>query len=246
MNGEAESAMATRLESTDLAVEIDHTHACITRISNRLTGATWSIHSLAFCLETSKGTLLPGDGEMTLVDRQADAVDFLWSVPGWSVAVRYQLESANANAVRKWIAVTNDQDEPVVLSRIVVFDWSLPQDWPDSYPHSYNPSGLLDMHLHHSGIWNHQPINLFLRDETGGLFMGMENPVFKADCRALRKVYPSEVTISYQPGWVLPPGETFSGDAGFVGVYRQEGIYHLAPNRVHFEGRERLPLEILD
>ena len=46
-------------------------------------------------------------------------------------------------------------------------------------------------------------ISLFLRDAVGSLFMGIEKPVFDANYRALRNVYPSKVTLSYQPGWML-------------------------------------------
>ena len=35
--------------------------------------------------------------------------------------IRYRIEPS-ANAVRKWIAVTNEMDKPVVLSRIAMFD----------------------------------------------------------------------------------------------------------------------------
>jgi hypothetical protein len=127
-----------------------------------------------------------------------------------------------------------------------MFHWTLPSEWPSGHPHSYNQAGINEVHFHRSGIWYNQPINLFLRDETGGIFLGVENPFFDAKYWSLRKVYPTHVDVSYEPDWVLNQGETFEGDPAFLGVYRQEGIYAVPPHRTYFAGRERMPFEILD
>jgi hypothetical protein len=100
--------------------------------------------------------------------------------------------------------------------------------------------------FHKSALFYNHSINLFLRDENGGLFAGVENPFFEARYKFNRKIYPTHIEIYYQPNWVIEPGEKFQGDAAFMGVYKRAGVFRVPPGPLFFENHERMKAEILD
>ena len=247
LNGpEVYGVQSIRLNSRELAIEIDPTNASVTNIDNKLTGDSKNLRSVAFRLTTTRGEVSPRDCQMVRSTHDGSSAKFIFLGKGLEIEVGYRVDGRNAGHVRKFLTVTNREKERVTLFRVVMFDWTVPDQWPSGYPHSYYPNGVNQIQFHRSGIWSDHSINLFLRDESGGLFLGVENPFFEANYHSLRKVYPTRIEISYRPRWNLASGESFEGDAGFLGVYRQEKVYLVSPSRTYFGGRERMQFEILD
>ena len=58
----------------------------------------------------------------------------------------------------------------------------------------------------------------FVRHDKGGLFTGIENPFFKADLDE------KGVALSFEPGLILKPGEGYTSEPQFMGVYRKSGV----------------------
>ena len=58
----------------------------------------------------------------------------------------------------------------------------------------------------------------FIRHEKGGLFTGIENPFFKADLSE------RAVALSFEPALILKPGEGYTSEPQFMGVYRKCGV----------------------
>jgi len=58
----------------------------------------------------------------------------------------------------------------------------------------------------------------FIRHDKGGLFTGIENPYFKADLSE------QGVTLSFEPALILKPGEGYTSEPQFMGVYKKSGV----------------------
>ncbi len=58
----------------------------------------------------------------------------------------------------------------------------------------------------------------FIRHERGGLFTGIENPYFAADLSE------RGVALSFAPALILMPGEGYTSEPQFMGVYRNSGL----------------------
>jgi hypothetical protein len=235
-----------RLETSRLAVEFRPADGALVKLHNRLTDDIKSIRSVTFQLVTTRGEISPRDCRLLRSAHDARSATFVFAGQGLEVEVGYRVASPRANAVEKTLRVTNRGKDTVTLDTVISDHWTIPDTFPPGYPHSYYPGGINEIHFHRSGLWYDHAINLFLRDEKGGIFLGVENPYFEANYRALRKVYPSMVEVKYRPRWTLVPGEVFEGDNGFFGVCKNEGVYRLRRGQVVFEGRERISPEILD
>jgi hypothetical protein len=240
------AAVLLTLSTTQLSVTLDRENGSLVAIENRLTGDRKELSDNPFALTTSAGVFEARICRLTKSTGAGREAEFRFACGPLEVTLRYKAERPDAGAVRKFLRIANRGGEAVTIFRVGLFDWTIPAAFPSGYPHSYYPGGIQQIHFHRSGIWYDQSISLFLRDDTGGLFVGVENPYFEAGYRALRKVYPSTVDVAYRPNWILKPGETFDSDPGFAGVYRQEHIYAVAPLREYFAGRERIPFEVLD
>ncbi len=237
---------ALRLESAAIAVDLDPATGALKRITNKITADTKTLHDEPFCLTTTLGEITAQQCSKQPAHHDEKSADFAFEAKGIQVKLSYRLSDADAGAIRKFLSVTNRTSQEVTLFDVELFNWAIPAEWPSGYPHSYYPGGITDVHFHRSGQWYRNPINLFLRDETGGIFVGIENPIFEASYRCLRKVYPTIVRLSFSPRWIIKPGATFEAEPGFIGCYRQEKVYRVIRARSYFDGRERTPFEILD
>jgi hypothetical protein len=242
----AESAVPFRLETTQLAVELSGADGAIVRLTNKLTSDTKRMRAISFQLVATRGEVSPRGCRLTRAAHDARSARFVFEGKGLEIEVGYRVLSPRANAVEKTLSVTNRGQDAITLDTVISDAWTVPDVFGPGYEHSYYPGGITHIHFHRSGLWYDHPINLFLRDGKGGIFLGVENPYFEANYRCLRKVYPSVIEVKYRPRWTLAPGETFEGDNGFFGVYKNEGVYCLRRGQVLFEGRERLSPEILD
>ena len=240
------AAVLITLSTTQLSATLDRSSASLLSIENRLTGGRTDFRDAPFRVTTSAGEF--DSRSCRLLNSTADLrqAEFQFACARLEITVSYRVEQPDAGAVRKFLRIVNRGVTPVTIFHICLFDWTIPPAFPSGYPHSYYPGGIQQIHFHRSGIWYDHAISLFLRDDNGGLFLGVENPYFEADYHALRKVYPATVDVGYRPNWILKPGASFDSDPGFAGVYRQERIYSVAPAREYFSGRERMPFEVLD
>lgn len=66
-------------------------------------------------------------------------------------------------------------------------------------------------------FWN-APTVAFLRFDTGGIFMGVENPFFTA------RLESGGVALAFEPSLILTAGERYESEPQFVGVYRKSGV----------------------
>jgi hypothetical protein len=235
-----------RLETSRLAIELRPADGALVKLENRLTGDVKGVRSVPFQLATTRGEVAPRDCRLIRSAHEARSATFVFEGKGLEVQVGYRASSPEANAFEKTLCVTNRGKDTVTLDTLITDHWTVPDAFPGGYPHSYYPGGINQIHFHRSGLWYDHAINLFLRDDKGGVFLGVENPYFEASYRALRKVYPAVVEVKYRPRWLLAPGETFESDNSFFGVFRHEGVYCLRRAQVFFEGRARLSPEVLD
>lgn len=85
-------------------------------------------------------------------------------------------------------------------------------------------------------FWNAPTVG-FLRWDTGGIFMGIENPFFEVTANG------AEVTSAFEPSLILNAGESYDTEPQFIGVYATSGVtitdHYLKTQLTHAEGRHR-------
>lgn len=208
---------AVQLFSDQLDVELDSRTGALLSATNRLTGARKTAEDVAFTVLTDRGVI--GSDRCRLVSSTHDreTATFEFESKPLSIKLEYLLRSLHANFVEKLLTVTNNSDQPVVLAKIVLEEVA------------FDPPAA-QVHFHRAGLTSDRPvispdvpINLFLRDPGGGMFMGIENPYF-----GLTK-FGNRLSLQFSPRWLLQPKQSFASDPAFLGVYKNEGIYAFKP-----------------
>jgi hypothetical protein len=143
------------------------------------------------------------------VDRfeQTDAgVNFVFAEDRFDITLFYCLGSHD-RFVEKWLEVKAKDGQGFLLNSVVLED-ATPGDW------------LKEIHFHDDqSVW-HCPINYFLRGPKGGCFAGLAWPYWQHQQRGNRGF-----AITLAPNYTVAPGEAFTSEKYFLGVYGYEGIY---------------------
>ena len=196
------------LQNNGLSVQFDDRTGALAAVTNRLTSESYKVKGAAFSLECNTGALEPG---ITSDVRLAgDSVEFDYELKEARVVVRYTAP-AGRDFLRKTIRVTNTGSGQLIIHKLAAEQLEFSPAFSEVRPH-YDPSQF------------HWLINVFLRDKRGGLYVGIENPVFR---HWLKGTNPATTWLQfdYGPNFVLAPGESATGDHSFLGSFRFEGIY---------------------
>jgi hypothetical protein len=177
-------------------------------VSNLLTGETWKVKAVPFRVETNQLAVAPGPSVSHEANSSAAKVVFRASP--LEITVRYQAPPDTAY-VLKTVDLRNMGSTPVEVERLISDQWE------------FAPA-MKQIHLHRDPSEFRWLINLFLRGEKGGLYGGVENPVFECATKGSTP-NSSFVEISYEPRIRIEPGESYQSDALFLGSFRKEHIY---------------------
>jgi hypothetical protein len=84
--------------------------------------------------------------------------------------------------------------------------------------------------VNYDTFWN-APTVAFLRFKGSGIFSGIENPFFRAQCEDRR------FELSFEPALIIQPGEIYDTEPQFIGVYHPSGVMLVDHNPLTSQGR---------
>jgi hypothetical protein len=197
-----------QLANHGLAVEIDEASGAITSITNRLTNDRQRVRTLPWRLETNNSVISPTVARGFRSDERS--AWFEYEQDKIKTRLTYTIP-ADSDWMEAALEVTNSSPEIVTLQRITTADIEFTPGFHEVHPHR-DPN-----------LWENL-INLFLRTERGGLFLGIENPIYTFWSDGNR-TDATHIGLAFEPRWRLSPGETFRCEPMFIGAYRKEGIY---------------------
>lgn len=202
------------LENSKIRVIIDGESGRIVQLTNHVTDENYKVSSQPFYARTTLGAFGAGDCKITKLERTSSAleIDFAWET--FRVTVTYTLEG-DAHFLEKKVNIAHREGAPFGLIDLsmerIRFDPRFCQDVKHYCTGGRGYSDFYDM----------CPVCLFLRGPKGGIFMGIENPVFRMEDRG------GEYVLAYEVGLQIKAGESYVSEPEFLGVYRVRGKeYH--------------------
>lgn len=199
-------AIAVTLQDNGILVNIDPNIAGPVSITNRLTDETWNLEAAPPLLETASGPLelgSPTQGPAT-----PTTVEFHFRGEAFAVILRYEVST---HTLLKTVIYRNTGSQDVQLDRVRSEQWT------------FRPA-FQYVHEHRDPSQYRWLINLFLGSEKGGLYTGVENPIFAAVTKGSTPAN-TYLEMSFEPRTIVRPGESYTCDVSFLGVWKKEGIY---------------------
>src|SRR5262249_52454222 len=201
------------LASHHLELAIDRQTGELATVLNRYTGARKSVREAAFAVLTDRGAVYSGQARLLDFRQQPLGAVFRFEAGGLEMELSFRLRSQDAHFAEKLLAITNRTVQPVVLESLTLVESAFT---PAPIQVKFHTAGIP---ANHPVVSPDVPINLFLRDTGGGVFLGIENPYFSFARSG------NTLALQYRPRWRLEPGARFESEPAFLGVYRNEGVY---------------------
>jgi hypothetical protein len=225
------------LASNHVEIEIDAKTGRLLSVLNKDANLKKTCRDTAFVLYTGRGIIRSDECRVTgAVQGGRQKASFGFESNGLKMTLSYLIPDSSRSFVLKTLSVKNAGRKTVILDTV------------EMCRIAFSPAPA-ETHFHTAGIvssspWvsSDTPINLFVRDLGGGLFLGIENSYFAFQRSGLN------LCLRYEPRWVLKPGETFVSDPAFIGVYKNEGVYCFkqTPRPAKDKPSATGPQEILD
>lgn len=198
-----------RLESRYLSLALSPRDGSLVEVENKLTGEVHQASGTTFVIYSDHGEVIPGTSRLVKQERTAEQIELVFEHSPVMVRVKYHL-GRDRHFLEKTLAVENQGPGAVLIQEVITDRLRFTPQFLEAYAHDDGTD------------WK-CPINVFLRTEKGGLFLGIENPYFEMLAPGAWNA--SRVELRYSPRWILRPGETFESEPSFLGVYKKEGIY---------------------
>ncbi len=170
-------------------------------VANLVAGETYTFQADAFSLDTDLGvfsnrTLRP---VRFTADRQRVVYHYEFA-PGLSADLVYSLAGDNG-FFRRALSIANKT--PLRVKNLVLGATT------------FSKPAIATVHY---VTFIAAPTVEFIRFDKGGLFTGIENPYFKVDLSE------RGVALGFEPALVLKPGEGYTSEPQFMGVYKKSGV----------------------
>lgn len=201
------------LENSKIRVVIDGESGSIVQVANQLTGEGYEVSSQPFYARTTLGAFGAVDCRITKLEKRSSSleIDFAWE--SFRVTVTYILES-DAHFLEKEVKVGRE-GAPFGLIDLSMERIRFAPGFCHEVKH-YCTGGR-----GYSSFYDMCPVCLFLRGPKGGVFMGVENPVFRMEYHG------GEYGLDYEVGLEIKAGESYVSELEFLGVYQVKGKeYH--------------------
>ena len=192
------------LENQHVSLALDKSTGAIQWIEDKSLKQRYDLAGASFALTIDDSTV--GTPPVSRLEQTDEGVSFVFADSRFDITLFYTL-GANDRFVEKWLEV-KAKDGPGFLFNSVVLEDATPGDW------------LKEIHFHDDqSVW-HCPINYFLRGDKGGCFAGLAWPYWQHEQRNNKGF-----SIALAPNYKVKPGDVFTSEKYFLGVYGYEGIY---------------------
>src|SRR5262245_3539589 len=118
-----------RLETKEFAISLNPANAAMSIVENKLTSDSKELRDAPFRLTTTRGEITPRHWPLQRHAGSETSATFDHSGCGLEVIVTYTIGDNNANALRKYLTLTNTGGETVTLFQVVMFDWTIPDHY---------------------------------------------------------------------------------------------------------------------
>ena len=207
------------LENRQVSVALDKNTGSMVWIEDRSLKQRYGLAGTPLVLTIDgQPVSLPAAGKVEKTDTGAH---FTFTQGRFDVTLFYTLGGENG-FVEQWLQVkANDEKgflfNNVVLGAVATGDW------------------LREIHFHDDlSVW-HCPINYFLRGDRGGCFAGLAWPYWQHEQRG-----DNGFAITFEPNYAVGPGEVFTTEKYFLGVYGYEGIYRYSHGAYPRDARPKM------
>ena len=201
------------LASDQLELTLDHKTGGLLGVLNRHTGKRKATRGVPFTIVTDREIITGKQAELVESRRTPLTATFRFRTTHLDIQLTYRLRSAQAHFAEKFLTLTERAQKPIVIDTLILMELAFN---PPPVQVKFHAGGLVS---NHPVVSPDVPINLFLRDSGGGLFLGIENPYF-----GVHRIG-NTLSLQFRPRWLLPPGDSFQSDPAFLGVYKSAGIY---------------------
>lgn len=178
-------------------------------LTNELNAEHFQVSALPFAIDTDAGSVTPVKAGAVQAQPAGLTVVYETTRPV-EVTVRYELPPSGS-FLTKTITIRNNATKPLVVKKIVANEIEFSSRFDNIHPHR-DPSEFRWL------------INVFLRSKAGGLYAGIENPVYDYWTKG-GGAPKSWIQLSYDPRAVIEPGQAFVASPAFIGAFRKEGVY---------------------
>jgi hypothetical protein len=177
-------------------------------VENLLAAETYSFRSDTFTLDTDRGLFSNSNAQPARVVSGRERLVFHYQfgdgAPEGAGAIRadliYTLAGSNG-FFRRALSVSNAA--PLRVKRLVLGATTFSTPAQETL---------------HYVTFIAAPTVEFIRHEKGGMFTGIENPIFSANLSV------EGVSLSFEPGLILKSGEGYASEPQFMGVYKRSGV----------------------
>lgn len=204
----AAAAQSTTLSGRGLRVQIDSSTGLVNSVTNVLTGKTYKITSLPFQISTDQG-ILTGE-RATKVTPVDNGLDVSYQFVNADVTLHYALRN-DTDFLEKTISFVNKSTSPITLFKVTAEQITFEPALQEIHPH-YDPSQYRWL------------INLLLRDENGGFYFGVENPVYEYWTKGFTPGS-TWIQLDFNANLVIAAGQSYVSEPSFLGAFRKENIY---------------------
>ena len=198
------------LENSKIRVAIDEASGSVVGITNGLTGDAYDVVCEPFQLRTNFGETTASECRLAGIQRTATGITAEYEQGPVRILLRYTL-APDAHFFEKQVEVSRADRVPFGILELGIerirFTPAFCQLIKDFCTGGRGYSGFYDM----------CPTALFLRAAKGGVFLGVENPVFQMETDG------TEHRLWYNVGLKVEAGQTYTSEPEFLGVYRLKG-----------------------
>ena len=192
------------LENQHVSLALDKSTGAIHWIEDKGLNQRYDLKGTAFVLTIDGSPVsIPTEG---VVEKTDAGVNFTFTQDRFDITLFYRLGSDD-RFVEQWLEVKANDDQGFMFNNVVLGDVAT-GDW------------LKEIHFHDDNSTWHCPINYFLRGTKGGCFAGLAWPYWQHEQRGDKGF-----AITFAPNYTVKPGDVFTTEKYFLGVYAYEGIY---------------------
>ena len=215
-------AVPLTLESSEAAFGLDAASGRILWIKNRKTDTTVKVAKENCLLELSSGNIDLASVAFAMAEKKENSCSLVGRAGDLEIVRTLAVQPGRAYLDRGLSVRYVGTDPHVVLKTVADVACTFEKPFRSNLFHEdvleQSDPGTQTLSESEQPSLYRSAINVFMRNEDGGLFLGLKYPYFKAS------VTKDAVALAYETNFRLIPGEAVELPAAFVGVFTRTGF----------------------